>query len=632
MTVITWPNEYNYDETSIEFQQFFDKYLTTMPDSFNDVVEYIKTDDSTLDDFKKKLDMILEELQLNKEDKEKRLSYLASYAKAKALVKNPTVKFWEHLWGFQTNHYLMDFWLADVKAVYQGKEEYKQSYVKLAKEVLSKLGNYELKDRRGRVYSKGRSEYEYWKELKNNNQGLVAILDGMWYQLESNIYANYYALFRAIFKIDAEKFILLLNESDNPYFVDEMLDMVTTTYREWEELMISAPNAFDSKGDWTGTIIAPCLLSIAYHKIYITAKTEEEVKSVRSDLVNHIMQIIAKRVDAEGVFARWTTWIMNKLLMSDQRESYSCMDVVLLEVIGNTRKNNLKIFGLSNNVSPWEHWAYQCVIASYIFNGVILSEDCNTNIVINDFTIKLKDWYGVNGETLRKRSERFCIFSKDINSKGSKYLAFLISQSADPVDGWINLWCKTEFLREVVEYGVSFDGRTAYQVSIDANKLVWLLFCIGLALFDQLIEKNQDSRQLIKLYQKLYEAINEMLAIFFYLDRESWQKAQLYLAMRRVAFQNDVSTKNKQLAFFNNDDKPTFIDFLEDTKNDVMVLLDIISSSVDNANVDFIKDSLKEISIDLAVFKKTVVDLNKIDNRRYPLNTNTLKKLDGLIG
>ena len=119
------------------------------------------------------------------------------------------------------------------------------------------------------------------------------------------------------------------------------------------------------------------------------------------------------------------------------------------------------------------------------------------------------------------------------------------------------------------------------------------------------------------MHQALFDAVREMREIDNSFGGEKWGQAMQHLAIRRLmlgkTFFSSKIEQKEQLTLFLSTDKPTFSDYLDETKNDVQELLALLQMAwLNELDKEFIKQKLKETDIDLSQVIETTTQLRNI--------------------
>lgn len=540
-----------------------------LPIIFDNAVEWITQQGDDTSELERRIISVSDELELA--DFPESVNLLMAWACAKALEKSPSLQTWQNVRKLQSYSWQLEHWLSDAMMVYAERESSaKETYIKLAKEVFAALDGFELTSQFD-CHNKEREQFRAsWDEE-------CAKLDSIWEGLDWWNEMNYeeeFPLFRVLGNLDAAEFMDAISQSKNPCLVKSVLLAVDIGFKFslWKTFAASAPNTFDEDSCWTSSIVLPLLLVTARNSLCRSIPdinaSDIEVEKVKQEIANlteAVIATLANRLDALPVFARWSTWLMQQLLMqeiknSNDVRSSAYVDAMLINAIGGKLKDKHINLESPSDASAWEAWCYRCVLASHAYNEFIAVHDCKS--FLKEWEISFDDWPSERGKKLRKHADLYTGVTKEIPSGAAQYLAYPIAMSEMPVDAWIELWANCQPLLEIVEFGDADDSESdKYQGSTEADKLLLLAFSIGLSILDQLVSRcsagdSPQARDLAKLHEALASAVREMLEINYFLSREKWLQAIQHLAVRRLIWEDRVSEagKNKRFSVFLPDD------------------------------------------------------------------------------
>ncbi len=576
------------------------------------------------------------------------VNLLMAWSCAEALAKTPSLQTWKSVRKLKSNSWALDHWLFDAMLVCAEKEgKTKDAYVKLAKEVIEALDSgVQLLSQFDRCNTEREQFRTAWDQ---NGSKLEEIWWGLrgWHGIG---YEEEFPLFNVLAALDSSGFIDIASRSRNPYLVNSTLWAagVPQKFGIWENLSAAALPAFVDDGTWNASVALPLLLVIARNQLlqdssrtpaFNPSDSEtEKVERKITELAKAVVATLDRRLDALPLFARWSTWLMRQLLTkggAHNVRSSAFVDAALIEAIGYQLQgkpiNREPPFG----VPAWEKWCYRCVLSSHAHSGFIpVPSDYDS--FLKEWAITLDDWTDTRGRQLRERASLIMTINKAIPGDAAHLLAFPIAMSESPVDTWRDLWDVVQTLREIVEFGaVDALGSDEYATRVEAGGLLFLVFCIGLAILDQRASQcragsSPQARDLAKLHEGLAFAVQEMREIDDTLNAEKWLDAVQHLAVRRLIWEDrgDEVKKEGRFPIFVQEDKPTFGDYLRAARNDVMELLAIVRSALLNgSDRQIVLDRLRCASIDLSNVIATAKQLNYISPNRYPIDEEQLRSL-----
>ncbi|WP_300488184.1 hypothetical protein [Methylobacter sp.] len=653
-----WPNEREFvnrqpiDGLSIDLKDEFRQLMEACPSgltaAFDEAVEWIEQQGDDTSELEQRMNAVNNELELA--DFPESVNLLMAWTCAEALAKAPSLQTWKSIRKLKSYSWQLEHWLSDTMMVYaEEKASAKEVYIKLAKEVFEALDSFQLISQFDR-HNKEREQFrEAWNDCSEK-------LDEIWWGLRGSDCMDYEErpLFQVLGTLDSVEFMSVVSQSTNPYLVNSAFFAVGAydEFNLWEKFSVSAPTAFVDDGAWNTSVEMPLLLVMARDQLLQAGRLiphfdvqdaeVEKVKQEIASLTEAVIEILSKRQDALPLFARWSTWLMRQLLIQGIKDtnnvrSSTFVDTALIESIGRKLKGQNVISASPSDAPAWEAWCYQAVLASHAHSGFIDPPDSKNFMDV--WGLAPDDWAGERGKQLRERASLIVTMTKEIPGDAAHFLAYPITMSESPVDAWIGLWNVTQPLREIVEFGDADDSESdKYQGSTEAGKLLWLVFCIGLAILDQRVSQcssgaSPQARDLAQLHEALASAVREMREIDYFLSRDQWLQAFQHLAVRRLIWE-DRATKVEN-AIFHDTDKPTFSDYLIDAKNDAMELLAILQITLNNeSDHQLVQEKLNDASIDLAEVITTVKRLNTISDRKYPIDVarqriiDLLKKLE----
>jgi hypothetical protein len=645
---IQWPSEREFinrqpiDGLSIdlkdEFRQLMEACPSGLPATFDDGVEWITLQGDDTSVLEQRMNAISNQLELA--DFPESVNLLMALACAEALAKTPSLQTWQNVRKLKSHSWQLEHWLSDAM-IFCAEDEINtnDAYIKLIKEVFEALDIFQLKSQ----YDLQNKEREQFLNAWDENTDK---LEEIWWGLRSRSEMNYreeFPLFQVLEKLDFSEFLAVVSQSKNPYLVDSVFFAVggSSKFILWKKLAISVDSAFTDDGTWNNSVAMPLLLVTARIQLLQAGSriphlnaSDTEINNIKQEIFNlakNVIKTLSDRQDAMPLFARWSTWLMRQLLVQETKDqndvrSSAFVDAALVEEIGRNLQNKNIITKAPADAPAWEAWCYRCVLASHAHSKFINPPDCK--IFIDEWKIKLDEWSGKRGRQLRERASLIMTMTKVIPGDAAHLLAYPITTSKSPIDDWIKLWNNTQFLREIVEFGDTDDSESnKYKGSTEASKLLWLVFCIGLAILDQLVGQRSESdpsqqRLLAKLHEALALAVREMREIDYFLSREQWLQAWQHLAVRRVLWEDkgQQAEQNGGTSIFLFTDIPTFSDYLSAAKNDAIELLAILQMTLLNeVSPKIVIDKLHDAAINLDEAIATAERLNTIDPRRYPI-------------
>lgn len=660
-----WPKE-RYSETmdgainphfkTVEdFLNILDSYPDGLPESFDSLVHWIVEQGCDLSELEIRSAKVADKLMLTTQDY---TSLLMTLSCAAALAQKPTLQTWSNVNTCRYGSNELTYWLSEAMRAYAKVfPSACVAYVELGKKAITALGDLSLKSMSDRANDQRAKCWSYWEQKTDR-------LDEIWWGLRgSDILTSYEderALFEVFYDLDPEEYISTTSGLLNPFLVSRLLFVAgisafSPRFSEWERWITAAPCAFENDAKWNGSIVVPLLLVDARQQLLHVRPnlqsphlSQDELDEIRNDIQETaalITDAIAERQDATQIFSRWSSWLMRNILSQADKDLYDVRtsafaDNVMLEAIG----NKVDILSLPlrapEDASCWEAWCFRCVQASFAYNGHGQVPEYES--FVKEWKISPECWAEERGDLLRNHADLFVTMNKDIPSNAAHLLAFSIAQSlsSSPVEVWIKLWNEATTLREIVEFGDSDVTEDEYKSRAEAGRLLLLLVCIGIAIFDQIAARSSDSstveaRSAVILFNALSGATNEMREIDNTLNQDTWLRIVKHLMIRRMIWES-ASSENEDGAsttfqVFKTEDAPTVFDLLTREKGDVVEMVDVLQSLLLNVPVSKLKSELSSAAINVSDIVRSIRDLNECHPRKYPINEFQLKQLDTLI-
>lgn len=652
-----WPSERakkqeGFANPSFKIEQDFLNLLTAFPQgvpkAFDDIVSWIMERDGDLAELEQRTAQIADEITLAIPDSPPLLMTLAC---ATALAHSPSLQTWSKVSAFKYNSWQLEHWLGDAMMAYATVHSSAcNAYIMLAKEVFAALDSFSLQSKSDRTNNERTSAWAHWSECKDK-------LEEIWWDLRGwHGFMNYeeeLPLFQVFYRLEPDEFICTISRSSNPYLVSALLVVTgigafSPRFSEWKRIIAAAPVAFEDDGKWNGSILMPLLLVHARSQLLqvrqnlrnpeLTPAEFDEIKQEITSTAELIVTVLAVRHDAPAIFARWTPWLLRKIMGQTAKEiadvkSAAFADEALIDVIGRKLRDSSLPQTSPDDAPLWEAWCYRCALASFAYNGHIQApswEDFG-----DEWRISPEDWAGDKGQLLREHASLITTMNKEIPGVAANLLAYPIAQSLSPAEAWIDLWNDAIALREIVEFGDSDAIKDEYSSRLEAGRLLLLLFCIGLAIFDQGAARSSDNNSpeaisLASLFKALNFAICEMREIDSTLSHDEWLSVVQHMTVRRMIWEspsgNESSSRNFQV--FKANDAPSVSNILAEAKGNVIELVGILQSLLLNSpDASSLEACLNSASIDLPNIVHSIRILNQYHPRKYPIDEAQLQKL-----
>lgn len=651
-----WPSERHAQERQVnvdnsvktkqDFLALLSIFHNNLPKEFDDAAAWIAEHEGDLGELKQRVIPIISHFNLQTYPDGQ--SLLMTLVCAVALARAPTLKTWGRVNTFRYNSWELEHWLEKGMIAYvEVTPAAGHAYVELAREAFTGLNNFTLSSKSDRINNDRVNAWSYWNECQNK-------LDEIWWNLRRwpgfMNYAEEFPLFQLFYKLKPDEYIRTLSESSNPYLVSSLLFVAgigsfSPRLSDWKRSIIAAPIAFEDDGKWNGSVLLPLLLMEAYNQLsnardsLRNSANIEEIKQEITDTAELIAITLTERQDASSIISRWTPWLMRHVLSHKSKDvtdlnSSAFIADALIDSIGR-KLNGIELPQISpKDAAAWESWSYKCVLSSFAYNEQIPVPSCES--FIREWCINPEDWAGEKGKLLREHASLITSFHKEIPGMAVNLLAYPIVRLPSPEQEWIMLWKKTITLREIVEFGDSDVSSSEYGARSDAGQLLFLLFCIGLSIFDQGVARCSSSRSsevdsMVNLYKELTSVLREMREIDSTLNHDKWLLAFQHLAVRRMIWQKLIDDEHESVNFhiFKPSDTPTLIDLLCEVKGDLIEFVATLQSVLLNGpNLSKLKEDLNLAMISLPDITNSIRRLSKFHPKKYPIDESQIKKLE----
>lgn len=658
-----WPSERHAEKREVfadssfktvqDFLSLLNALPLGLPKAFDDIVSWIVEQDGDLPELEQRTAQLADEIASTIPDSKTMLMTLACGA---ALERTPSLQTWTKINAFKCNSWQLAHWLSEAMTAYaEMNPSACNAYVELAKEAFASLDNFTLESQSARTNEERSGAWAYWNERQDK-------LEEIWWGLRGwSGYMNYeeeLPLFQVFYKLNPDEFIRTISRSANPYLVSALLFVAgigafSPRFSEWKRMIAAAPTAFEGVGKWNGSVLMPLLLLEARNQLLQVQQnhrnpelTPGELDEIKQEIISTaelIVTVLAARQDASANFARWTPWLMRKILGQTAKEiadvkSAAFADDALIDVIGRKLGDSPLPQTSPDDAALWEAWCYHCALASFAYNGHIQAPAWEG--FRDEWHLSPEDWAGDKGRLLREHASLITMLNKEIPGVAANLLAYPIAQSPSPAEVWIGLWNDAIVLREIVEFGDSDAIEDEYSSRSEAGRLLFLLFRVGLAIFDQGASLSSDNnspeaRSLASLFKALNFATCEMREIDSTLNHDEWLSVVQHLAVRRMIWGcpsgNETASMNFQV--FKADDTPIISDILSEAKGNVIELVAILQSlSLNSPDVSSLKADLNTASIDLFDIVQSIRNLSQYHPRKYPIDEAQLQKLEADLG
>lgn len=565
------------------------------------------------------------------------------------LRRNPTPDGWQKIQNLSYNSWELEHWILDaITAVVAEDPGAAGNYISLAEAVLHGADRLAIHPRSQRRIETAKSLLAHWGERGDK-------LDELWSGLHNTYetgYHDFYPLAKLLFLNDPSRFSTLVGELTNPYLARICLDSAgaATSFSTWRVISKLIPDSFNSDGAWRGTAAYPLMLSIAYSNLYSGAYTRKnrtknailskEIREIVSRLSEEIVSIAASRPDWPGALTRWSTWLMrqNWIFGSDGPHEENVAQLICGSLISSICQN-LPKEQLVTEVPPearaWEVWTYLAVRG--MFSRATDIPYPNADDFLGAWMIPTDQWKSPAGDRFRSLLEA-APATKAIPSLAAESLSLMFTASEQSISAWLRLIDDTPRLRELIEFGDPDESDTYSSSTRSSFDGLKLQFEIGLAIFDEIVwgrqstnESGSTRAETSKLvFLKLWEFVSEMIEIDSALHRDYWFDAYRQLAARRILCEHSTADNNLP-PIFNDVDTPTYAQFLNGVRGDVISLARVIDASARaTPDIGTLVRKLSDEGIRIGDISSQLLRLNGVDPRRYPLTLGSLPGLSRL--
>ncbi len=575
---------------------------------------------------------------------------LVTTACAIVLANSPDLVTWRKVRRIAHDSWEIENWLHEAMAAHVQRDACaRESYAILVVQLFKALESGALESGSERKNEAREGARSYWENTEYQ-------LDELWWGLRGADFMNYedeVRVFGLLSDIDPDRFQQLIADSKNPFLVDAAMlgsgaGAFSPRFSQWVTCAKTAPLAFEQDGRWTGAVLLPLLLVRAHSHLLAPGRRvprygadESEVAALSAqvaELAQAVVGVIAEREDAPAAFARWSTWLMRRMLVSGEKDfsdirSYAFVDNALLDAIGKAMDGRCLIHEVPDDAAPWEAWCYQCVRASFAHSGLIDAPSFEN--FANQWQLSPEDWRERKGRSLLERAELH-MPRDDMPNLSAQLLAIPIAAGGDFARDWQKLWTAAYYLREVLEFGSVDAGPKSYSDRSDASRLLLLLGCMGLACFDQATARLEASpgvptEGIASLHGVLAAAVLEALHIDDTIQREKWQALLHHVALRRAYWDAKYGVKPAAVLFVEQQGL-TLRDYLVLLQTDTVHLVAFLYACMLNQlDPVALRNDLRDASIDLRSCLDTLKRLNALRDRSYPINVREIDAIKPLI-
>lgn len=558
----------------------------------------------------------------------------------------PELQTWKNVKEISWNSWEVENWLESAVIAYATiKDEFKNSYISLGSKVCDELANDQLKSKSDRVNTERANNVKYWEASDTK-------LEDIWEGLRNANFMNYdedILFFKILNEFSPEIFSNFICSINNPYLLQAILiqngsGVIDFDFSKWSEYTTIAPTAFNKDGSWTGSILMPLVLNHAYLYIHeFLRNIDNNVKPLvhLSELnrkvkynVECIVKVIGERGDSSTLFSRWGTWIMRKILTSNEQvfediRSHSFTNFIIIDEMGKHIEGYNLIKNSPQDANPWETMSYYCLRSYLASKGFI--NPLNFDEFVNSWEIEPEDWNDDLGKELVEEFKPY-LFKKEYPGILASLTVLPLANTREFFLTWQTLWDKACYLREVVEFGSIDYKESAYSDRTDSSKLLLFIGCVGLACFDEvadrLTEVDEELKvEVINLFSAITTACVEMLNIDTTINRSEWLIILKYLGLRRAYWDSNYNS-NCTVSIFDLQSAPKITYYLNSFKSNSQELLRFIHAlQANNFDKSAIVIDIQNADIDLLFHLDLLKELNELNSYRYPLDHQTISSV-----
>lgn len=558
----------------------------------------------------------------------------------------PVLQTWKNVKEISWNSWEVENWLESALIAYATiKDEFKNSYIFLGSKVGDELANDQLKSKSDRVNIERVNNTNYWETSDTK-------LEDIWWGLRNANFMNYdedMLFFKILNEFSPEIFSNFICSINNPFLLQAILiqngsGVIDFDFLKWSEYTTIAPTAFNKDGSWTGSILIPLLLNDAYLYIHEFPRNSDnsvkplaylsELNSKVKHNVECIVKVISEREDSSALFSRWGTWIMRKILTSNEQDfedirSHSFTNFIIIDEIGKHIKGCNLIKNLPQDANPWEVMSYYC-LRSYLASKEFINP-LDFDEFVNSWKIEPEDWNDDLGKKLVEQLEPY-LFKKDYPGILASLTVLPLSNTSEFFSTWQMLWDKAYYLREVIEFGSIDYKESAYSDRTGSSKLLLFVGCVGLACFDEVADRlnevNEELKaELIKLFLAITTACVEMLNIDTTINHSEWLIMLKHLGLRRAYWDSNYNS-DCAVSIFDLHSAPKIKYYLNSFKSNSQELLRFIHAlHANNFDKSSVVTDIENANIDLIFHLDLLKELNELNSYRYSLDNQTISSI-----
>ncbi|WZB72110.1 hypothetical protein WJ968_11195 [Achromobacter xylosoxidans] len=156
---------------------------------------------------------------------------------------------------------------------------------------------------------------------------------------------------------------------------------------------------------------------------------QAEVASLTSEVdaqVQAVVDVLARRADAPGMFARWSTWLMRQQLRQRNQDpvdirSSDYVDKALVVRLGRAVLDRGLVPAPPADAAPWEAWCYQCVLSMLADESI--GEPPPFAAFADQWQLTPEDWHQQKGGICWRAPRPGCLATRSRTVRSSSRLS-----------------------------------------------------------------------------------------------------------------------------------------------------------------------------------------------------------------
>lgn len=471
-------------------------------------------------------------------------------------------------------------------------------------------------------------------------------LDEIWHGHSRDSYCNTYSWSwtKLLATLDSNKLFQQMNGIRSLTLINRILDSpeFDSNYALWEQSTLSCPVSFECDGSWNGKALLPSLVRYGSSKIIHITNGMEHSSTVlvphARRILDSFVETLSKRIDFEGLFKRWGTWLTRQHLSfpnssSGKKVVLDSQDIfwALSEKVPQPFTQQLSE-GLDDTGEPW---IYQSMLALLHSNSPERFPPPDVLAFVGAWNLTPTSWNSWRGKRLRSRVQHFHPNQPD--NYACRVLGYSIALNDSFSDNWIAMWNSSVALREILEF------RPAYQISqawrpADASKLMRMLVDIGLGILECTANANekfnaQSLQKTATLFQALWDATSEMLSIDIY-GNDFWILMQQYLATHRTRWtlQAKTTTQADYSDYLDQAASPSTLTVLTMMSSNPCAFFSFLPMLVAASDVplEAISKLINQADIDVSALEQSAAKYERGPERKFKIHPGAFSLIERL--